>query len=47
MKRTLYKTWTCPVAEDISKRILLLPNHVWISIKKAEKTIEIINNFKG
>ena len=44
-KKAKYKAWSCPVAEDISKRILTLPNHKLITKKDLEKVINILNNF--
>jgi len=44
-KKAKYKIWSCPVAEDISKRILVLPNHKMINKKDLEKVIEILNKF--
>jgi len=29
LKNAMYKKWSCKTAEDISKRIVLLPNHMW------------------
>ena len=41
-----YDIWSCPVAEDISKRILTLPNHCFISISDAGKITNLLNNFE-
>jgi len=41
-----YRIWECQVAEDISYRILTLPNHKQISIKDAKKVVTLINNFQ-
>ncbi len=41
-----YITWTCSVAENISKRILTLPNHTLITLENADKIIKLLNNFK-
>jgi dTDP-4-amino-4,6-dideoxygalactose transaminase len=45
-KNTLYKQWSCKVAEDISSRILTLPNHSLITFSDAERIINLINKFK-
>jgi dTDP-4-amino-4,6-dideoxygalactose transaminase len=45
-KNTRYKTWSCPVSEDISSRIVTIPNHKLVSIKDMEKIISLINKFK-
>ena len=46
----LEKAWyiwgVCTIAEDISKRILLLPNHNGVNIQDIKKVVELINNFK-
>lgn len=41
-----YILWSCPIAENISKRILTLPNHKIISIKDVERIVKLVNNFK-
>ena len=43
-KKAWYIVWSCPVAEDISKRILTLPNHKLITKKDLERVIEVLNN---
>ena len=40
-----YNLWTCPLAEDLSKRILTLPNHHFVSLDDAEKITKLLNNF--
>jgi dTDP-4-amino-4,6-dideoxygalactose transaminase len=40
-----YKIWSCPIAEDISKRILTLPNHKLINKKDLEKITKLLNEF--
>ena len=45
-KNTRYKTWSCTVSEDISSRIVTIPNHKLVSIKDMEKIISLINKFK-
>lgn len=44
-KKTKYEKWSCPVAEDISKRILLLPNHEWTTPETAKKVVKLLNKF--
>jgi dTDP-4-amino-4,6-dideoxygalactose transaminase len=44
-KKAKYKVWSCPISEDISKRILTLPNHKLITKKDLEKVVNILNNF--
>jgi dTDP-4-amino-4,6-dideoxygalactose transaminase len=44
-KNTLYEEGSCKVAEDVSKRILTLPNHTLVSLNDAEKVINLINKF--
>jgi len=44
-EKAKYKIWSCPVAEDISKRILTLPNHKLITKKDLEKVVKVLNNF--
>ena len=46
LEKAQYKIWSCPVAEDLSKRILTLPNHKLITKKDLEIVIEVLNNFK-
>lgn len=41
-----YINWSCPVSEDISKRILTLPNHKLISEDDISDIVKLINNFK-
>lgn len=38
--------WDCKNAEEISNRILTLPNHNFISIDNAIKVVKLLNNFK-
>ena len=35
-----YKKWTCPNAENLSKRILILPNHY--QVKSIDKILEVL-----
>ncbi len=44
-KKAKYIQKSCPIAEDISKRILLLPNNINISKNDAEEIIKLINKF--
>ncbi len=44
-KKAQYKLWSCPIAEDISKRILTIPNHKLITKKDLTRVIEILNKF--
>lgn len=43
--KSWYIEWSCKVAEDISSRILILPNHYLIDINDASKIVKLINNF--
>ena len=45
-KHAMYKKWSCKTAEDIAKRIVLLPNHMGISVEEVMKISEIINKFE-
>lgn len=45
LEKAKYTVWSCPVSEDISKRILTLPNHKMINIKDLERVVKILNNF--
>lgn len=45
-EKAIYKNWSCPVSEDISKRILTLPNHKLITQKDMDRVIEVLNNLK-
>jgi dTDP-4-amino-4,6-dideoxygalactose transaminase len=46
LNKAKYIIWSCPISEDISKRILLLPNHSLISIDDADIVVKLLNNFK-
>ena len=46
LKKAKYIPWSCPVAEDLSKRILILPNHSLISVDDAQIIVKLLNNFK-
>ncbi len=46
LKKAWYISGSCTIAEDISKRILFLPNHSWVNERDLEKVVELINNFK-
>ena len=41
-----YTLWSCPKAEDISQRILTIPNHKLITIDDSFKIVELLNNFE-
>lgn len=41
-----YIPWSCPISEDISKRILILPNHTLITVEYTQKIVKLLNNFK-
>lgn len=45
IKKAWYIYNSCPVAEDLSKRILTLPNHINIKEKDIKRIIKLINNF--
>jgi dTDP-4-amino-4,6-dideoxygalactose transaminase len=45
IKKAKYISWSCKVAEDISKRILTLPNHINVNKEEVEKVIKLINKF--
>jgi dTDP-4-amino-4,6-dideoxygalactose transaminase len=47
INKSLYIKWSCKIAEDISSRILTLPNHYWININNAAKIVKLINNYKN
>lgn len=44
-KTAKYKKWSCPIAEDVCKRILLLPNHSLITPDEAKRVVKLLNNF--
>ncbi len=46
LTNTNYILWKCLVAENISKRILILPNHSLITFKDIKKIVQLLNNFK-
>jgi dTDP-4-amino-4,6-dideoxygalactose transaminase len=45
LEKAQYKIWSCPIAEDISKRILTLPNHKLIIKKDLGRVIDLLNEF--
>jgi len=45
LEKAGYKIWSCPVAEDISKRIVILPNHKLISKEDLDRVVKLLNNF--
>jgi len=47
IKNTWYIPGSCPVAEDIANRIVMLPNHIRITESEAMQISEIVNNFKN
>lgn len=46
LNKAKYFSWTCPNSEDISKRILTLPNNLHINFNDVKKIINLLNNFK-
>ena len=46
LKKAQYIEWTCPIAEDLSKRILTLPNHNRITLNDTKRIVQLLNNFK-
>ena len=36
-----YKKWICPISENISSKILILPNHFQVSEKQVKKIIDL------
>lgn len=44
-KNAQYKKKSCPISEDIANRIVLLPNHMWVSVDEAIKISKLINKF--
>jgi dTDP-4-amino-4,6-dideoxygalactose transaminase len=45
LEKAQYKIWSCPVAEDISKRILTIPNHKMITKKDMDRVVDLLNKF--
>ncbi len=45
LEKAKYQIWSCPVAEDISKKILTLPNHKLITKKDLKRVVDLLNNF--
>jgi len=39
-----YKKWTCPNAENLAKKIVILPNHFQVSEKDVEKVVRCLEN---
>jgi len=37
-----YKKWTCPISEDISSKILILPDHFQVDEKQIRKIINLL-----
>jgi perosamine synthetase len=46
IRKTKYQENSCQIAEEISSKILTLPNHSNISMKDTEKTISLLNKFE-
>ena len=47
LKNAMYKKWSCKAAEDIAKRIILLPNHMWMHTDEVMRICELINKFES
>ena len=47
LKNAMYKKWSCKTAEDIAKRIVLLPNHMWVTTEEVIKISQLINKFES
>jgi len=45
LEKAKYQIWSCLIAEDISKRILTLPNHKLITKKDLKRVVNLLNNF--
>ncbi len=45
LKKSKYKLWSCKIAEDISKKVVILPNHKLVSKKDLDRVVKLINNF--
>mgnify|MGYP002266799294 CR=1 FL=1 len=45
LKKAGYKKWSCKVSEDISSRIVFLPNHKLIDKKDISDVVNLINKF--
>jgi len=45
-EKAWYISGSCTIAEDISKRILFLPNHNGVNTQDIKRVVELINNFK-
>jgi len=45
LEKAWYKVWSCPVAEDISKRILTLANHKMIKQKDLKRVVYVLKKF--
>jgi len=43
LKSCFYKKWSCPIAEKISKQIIILPNHYQINKNGVNKIISLLN----
>ena len=47
LKDAMYKKWSCKISEDIARRIVFLPNHMWISTEEVIKISQLINKFES
>jgi dTDP-4-amino-4,6-dideoxygalactose transaminase len=47
LKKAKYISWSCKIAEDISERILTLPNHRKINQNDVILISKLLNNFKN
>ena len=45
LEKAWYIDWSCKISEDISKRILTLPNHYGVTLFDAERLVQLLNNF--
>lgn len=46
LEKAWYISGSCKIGEDISKRILMLPNHTWVTQKDLERVVKLINKFE-
>ena len=47
LDKAWYSSWSCPIGEDISKRVITIPNHNQITLKDLKRIVEVLNNFKN
>lgn len=45
LEKAQYTPWTCKTAENMSSKIITLPNHNLIKIKDVKKIVKLINKF--